>query len=246
MIKFFRNIRKNLLSEGKTGKYLKYAIGEIFLVVIGILIALQVNNLNEQRKAEATRQGYYYQILEDLSKDKIYIEETISLLDSTINSYHVYLETYKEPDLNFDQAFNNILLLDIKSKVISFNTNTIESLESTGDIKLIPTAIRNKLIDLKRYQNRMIKASDANREKAGDILKLASLESGGDLYTRLSNQSKLREVLKLDSKLEDVFLMLEAFQQWKIVNAINDLNSFKEILSDEDDLVNLVNEELKI
>jgi len=39
MIKFFRKIRQNLLSEGKTGKYFKYAIGEIFLVVIGILIA---------------------------------------------------------------------------------------------------------------------------------------------------------------------------------------------------------------
>ncbi|QCX37779.1 hypothetical protein FF125_04765 [Aureibaculum algae] len=52
MIKFFRRIRQNLLSEGKTGKYLKYAIGEIVLVVIGILIALQINNWNEQRKIE--------------------------------------------------------------------------------------------------------------------------------------------------------------------------------------------------
>ena len=43
MIKFFRKIRRKLLSEGKTGKYLKYAIGEIVLVVIGILIALGIN-----------------------------------------------------------------------------------------------------------------------------------------------------------------------------------------------------------
>lgn len=50
MIKFFRNIRKNLLSEGKTTKYLKYAIGEIVLVVIGILIALQISNWNETIK----------------------------------------------------------------------------------------------------------------------------------------------------------------------------------------------------
>ena len=52
MIKFFRKIRQNLLSEGKTGKYFKYAIGEIVLVVIGILIALQINNWNEGRKQE--------------------------------------------------------------------------------------------------------------------------------------------------------------------------------------------------
>ena len=49
MIKFFRKIRQNLLMENKTGKYFKYAIGEIVLVVIGILIALQVSNWNEKR-----------------------------------------------------------------------------------------------------------------------------------------------------------------------------------------------------
>ena len=51
MLKFFRKIRQNLLMENKTGKYFKYAIGEIVLVVIGILIALQINNWNEERKA---------------------------------------------------------------------------------------------------------------------------------------------------------------------------------------------------
>ncbi|MDC6407144.1 MULTISPECIES: DUF6090 family protein [Maribacter] len=49
MIKFFRKIRQNVLSQGKTGKYLKYAFGEILLVVIGILIALQVSNWNKKR-----------------------------------------------------------------------------------------------------------------------------------------------------------------------------------------------------
>jgi hypothetical protein len=49
MIKFFRKIRQNLLMENKTGKYFKYAIGEIVLVVIGILIALQINNWNQDR-----------------------------------------------------------------------------------------------------------------------------------------------------------------------------------------------------
>tara|TARA_R110002074_G_scaffold367649_1_gene541744 strand:+ start:142 stop:900 length:759 start_codon:yes stop_codon:yes gene_type:complete len=54
MIKFFRKIRQNLLLKNKTGKYLKYAIGEIVLVVIGILIAIQINNWNELRKIRNT------------------------------------------------------------------------------------------------------------------------------------------------------------------------------------------------
>jgi len=49
MIKFFRKIRKNLLNEGKATRYFKYAIGEIILVVIGILIALRINNWNETK-----------------------------------------------------------------------------------------------------------------------------------------------------------------------------------------------------
>src|SRR5210317_370552 len=52
MLKFFRHIRKNLMETGKTGKYFKYAIGEIILVVIGILIALSINNWNENRKLQ--------------------------------------------------------------------------------------------------------------------------------------------------------------------------------------------------
>ena len=58
MIKFFRKIRQQLLIENKTGKYFKYAIGEIVLVVIGILIALQINNWNEARKQNLKQSIY--------------------------------------------------------------------------------------------------------------------------------------------------------------------------------------------
>ena len=59
MIKFFRHIRKKLLSENKFSKYLLYAIGEIILVVIGILIALQINYWNDERKNRAYEQYYF-------------------------------------------------------------------------------------------------------------------------------------------------------------------------------------------
>jgi hypothetical protein len=58
MIKLFRNIRKNLLNEGKTTKYFKYAIGEIILVVIGILIALSINNWNKQNEDRKLEKRY--------------------------------------------------------------------------------------------------------------------------------------------------------------------------------------------
>ena len=69
MIKFFRKIRQNLLLENKTGKYFKYAIGEIVLVMIGILLALQVNNWKEERKNTSKRTSYLENLKIDLKKD---------------------------------------------------------------------------------------------------------------------------------------------------------------------------------
>ena len=70
MIKLFRNIRKKLLEQGKTANYLKYAIGEIILVVIGILIALSINNWNENRKEENRLLNIYSLIFIDMENDK--------------------------------------------------------------------------------------------------------------------------------------------------------------------------------
>jgi len=71
MIKLFRNIRQTLLIEGKTSKYLKYAIGEIVLVVIGILIALQINNWNEYRKLKKVELDLLYDLKDVLEGGKI-------------------------------------------------------------------------------------------------------------------------------------------------------------------------------
>jgi len=69
MIKFFRKIRQKLLTENKFSKYLLYALGEIILVVIGILIALQINNSNNQRIEKVREIKYLTNIKIDLNKD---------------------------------------------------------------------------------------------------------------------------------------------------------------------------------
>ena len=70
MIKFFRKIRQNLLMENKNGKYFKYAIGEIILVVIGILLALQINNWNENRLKTNSVKTYLTNLIQDLKEDQ--------------------------------------------------------------------------------------------------------------------------------------------------------------------------------
>ncbi|WP_339614296.1 DUF6090 family protein [uncultured Winogradskyella sp.] len=91
MIKFFRKIRQNLLLENKTGKYFKYAIGEIILVVIGILIALQINNWNEQRKQNRNLRDVYSNLMLDIKSDSV--------------SYSINLKELKDVDFLQEQLY---------------------------------------------------------------------------------------------------------------------------------------------
>ena len=78
MFKFFRNIRQSLLMKDKITKYYKYAFGEIILVVIGILIALSINNWNEARKNRIEQLILINNIIEDLRLDSIHINKSLS------------------------------------------------------------------------------------------------------------------------------------------------------------------------
>ena len=92
MIKFFRKIRQNLVMENKTGKYFKYAIGEIILVVIGILIALQINNWNENKKQLKAEKIVLNNIHKDLATDSIQFQYYLSQYQQ-IEALH--LELYR-------------------------------------------------------------------------------------------------------------------------------------------------------
>ncbi|SFR46403.1 hypothetical protein SAMN04490243_1805 [Robiginitalea myxolifaciens] len=98
MIKFFRKIRQNLLAKGKAVQYLKYAVGEIILVVIGILIALQINNWNEQRKDNAKEQAILKRLKKEFIANKEQLLEKIESRND-INKKCVRLLTlYNEPE----------------------------------------------------------------------------------------------------------------------------------------------------
>jgi hypothetical protein len=89
MIKFFRKIRQNLLSEGKSGKYLKYAVGEIILVVIGILIAVQLNDFNEKKNSQNELDQLLIDLTEFMESQKVLINfelTNIKQKDSILNN----------------------------------------------------------------------------------------------------------------------------------------------------------------
>tara|TARA_R110002051_G_scaffold4683_4_gene25999 strand:- start:33254 stop:33979 length:726 start_codon:yes stop_codon:yes gene_type:complete len=155
MIKFFRNIRKNLLNEDKTVKYIKYAFGEIILVVIGILIALQVSNWNTQRNNTTAEQ----EVLADLNTE---IKSNISALEKIIDEHEKSLvagETIKSLIVDTDKL-KNIPNDSLKPIIQLMNYNwtydpklgILNSVINSGRINLIQNKeIRYLLSSVKEY-----------------------------------------------------------------------------------------------
>jgi hypothetical protein len=109
MIKFFRNIRKKLIIENqsviKNTNYFKYAIGEIVLVVIGILIALQINNWNEIRKDKSRIANYLSEIINDLDQDIIFFKNNMEKYDAMIK-----IKEWGVSKINYDFSQKDSLL----------------------------------------------------------------------------------------------------------------------------------------
>ncbi len=137
MIKFFRKIRQNLLMENKTGKYFKYAIGEIILVVIGILIALSINNWNENRKNNIVEQGTLLSLKSDLESALVQLEDKLDQ-----NKNYRYMDSilldviHFKKDISTD-SLENLTLGHIYSPGFDPELGTLNEILSTGKMEVI-------------------------------------------------------------------------------------------------------------
>ena len=153
MLKFFRTIRKKLIDEDNVRKYLLYAIGEILLVVIGILIALQINTWNEQRKMNLLEVSYYESLLQDLQTDSTEyafrkrvagtnIDKMLNIIDFIDNDYE--LEGLPMREITWkDVQYKDTLALVMSLAQTGFlqfpqiYDNSITDLKTTGNLKLL-------------------------------------------------------------------------------------------------------------
>ncbi|NIK93620.1 hypothetical protein GZ212_15775 [Mangrovimonas sp. CR14] len=149
MIKFFRKIRQQLLSENKFSKYLIYAIGEIILVVIGILIALQINNSNEIRKSRKKEISYLQNIKEDLNINSEKINSLIERRNNRIEIAHKLIGHIEgEPVLDWHKF--NLEIIEIYTWERFYQHNyTFQELISSGNLSYIQNdSIKTLLFDL--------------------------------------------------------------------------------------------------
>ncbi len=139
MIKFFRNIRRKLLTEGKTINYLKYAIGEIILVVIGILIALQLNNWNGAQKDKKFEKEIMALIDQNLQQDSVLLSIELNKAKQANDLTDRLLQQVAEG--NYGDSLNfwmgKIISFErFKSQSSAFEVLKAKGLENISDKKL--------------------------------------------------------------------------------------------------------------
>lgn len=169
MIKFFRTIRQKLISEGKTINYLKYAIGEIVLVIIGILIALQINNANELRKTEKKIVAILKEVQNDLALDIQKSDELFAYYSNKdsiirlIQTDKLTYEDYKNDD------FNRLRTLLSGAFHIKIHVNGYNNLmENVDDIPEHLKAIIDPLNEIYIYNKYEIDKFDLRIDKVTD------------------------------------------------------------------------------
>ena len=165
MIKIFRNIRYKLMSENKTGRYFKYAIGEIILVVIGILIALQINNWNEDRKNRITEADYYCRILDDFVLNEKLIDENNELINKRIQlTKELIKDLNKIP--NVKSKILNKFIATARQDVFAPSTITFDDITSSGQLKLLKDIeLKNRLIEHRAFLNNTLNLLEENRSE---------------------------------------------------------------------------------
>ncbi len=146
MTPFFRKIRKRLADNNKPAKYLRYAIGEILLVVIGILIALQINNWNTDRKNRNRESVFVNQLAADLQSSTVDLKKImVNFSDMAIASGKV-VHTFYKPSLQKD--FNpTIFHTPMRNQRYIPVRGTAKALVSSGSIDLIRSVkLRNAIV----------------------------------------------------------------------------------------------------
>ncbi|WP_406682984.1 DUF6090 family protein [Seonamhaeicola sp. MEBiC1930] len=156
MIKFFRRIRQKLLAENRFSKYLLYAIGEIILVVIGILIALQINNWNEIKKQRERELHYLSNIKKDLILNLNDLDSYISKRESQVKSAKNVIEYHDGKPLTDLVNFNIDCINVYTWQKFNLNSNAFTELVSSGNLALISNdSIKNYLLDLESMNQKL-------------------------------------------------------------------------------------------
>ena len=147
MIHFFRRIRQGLLSQNRFSKYLLYAIGEILLVVIGILIALSINTWNENRITKQKEKNTLTQLVQNLNSNLNQFNSNIEYENDKINSLNILIDFVENKRL-----YDTVLQYHNERvswwENITINSSTYEGLKANNFEVINSETLKNSIIEL--------------------------------------------------------------------------------------------------
>jgi len=248
MIKFFRKIRQNLLSKGKIGKYLTYAIGEIVLVVIGILIALQVNNWNEVRLQRVQTKDILESMISDLESDINNLEGDIAYFELHIQNSRIVLNSKIFDSITEDSLYN---LLPTNSSTYQLKKHSFEKFNNSGVTDLFDSDQLYKSISV-YYNDKADMLKAINSWDFEYSLKATDYWRLGDEYEApILNDSIFTRYLDNDTirkeKLVQLVSTMKSRNQirYAISRKLTCINVYLVIKSEAEDLIELIKREVK-
>ena len=137
MISFLRGMRRSMLGDGRLTRYLAYALGEIVLVVIGILIALQINNWNDARKDRARELSYLHNIRDDVGANIKEMDAYLSTREQGIAAARRILTHFDGKPIEDASAFNADSISIYNWRRFYLGDNTYQELIGSGNFALL-------------------------------------------------------------------------------------------------------------
>lgn len=194
MLKFFRVIRKKLLVENRFNQYLVYATGEIVLVVIGILIALQINNWNENRKELYNEAKVLRTLNDEFLENKITLDSTLILLNTTSDALSFVLKNIdKTPQLDITPVqLDSILFHTIANPYWKKSEYALRNLENSGQL----SSLSDQNLKTKLYEYSLAVADIEDKDSDATIAfnqLLNYYKTNGSLRNLDANGSNIRE-----------------------------------------------------
>lgn len=185
------------MENKKITSYLLYAVGEILLVVIGILIAVSLNNANEAKKQQQRKADYVDALISDLQKDSVLLIADMGYIEEDLQHLAKMRFRLSSPEANMDTVrqiarYEFDFFFDPSNDM---NRNAISAILSTGDINLFTAEEKSRILEFHSKTQRWIKIMEGNKQ-----LFLSQIANMGIM--KASEQSNMRQV-SISGHLQD-------------------------------------------
>ncbi len=235
MIHFFRTLRKQLISEKKFSKYVLYALGEVFLVVVGILIALQINNWNNYRIERKEEAKTYRNIRQQIVTDSIELHEMRGFNRLNTRQCEMANDIIAERRIQATDTLAYLTMMLSQYSDFRGRGNIFETLVNSGDVKLLKNEeIPRRIKGLENTYNYINKLEQVHWDL---ILEELPKELRGVINYSTGKALKPERLYSVE--LQNIFVEINYLTQGKD-------SIYSRALREINILVNLIDDELEI